>query len=177
MDGARKIELGCGEGPQHIDDPAWVHADCRPLPHVEYVGDLSKKTVFEDNEFEEILARSILEHIPYIRVYDVLTEWKRFLSPGGKMELIVPQIDAAFKCYSNSTMSLAEFWGYIYGGQTYPGNFHLCGFTKDILYRLLTEVGFVDIKFTNPFKYEQELEPDSWEMRVVCYKPLTTEVK
>lgn len=174
MAGGRKIELGCGEGPQHTDDPSWVHADCRVLPHVEYVGDISKKTYFKDGEFEEILARSILEHIPYTRLDFTLKEWFRILSPGGKLELIVPQIDAAFKCYSAGTMKLDEFWGYLYGGQTYDYNFHLSGFTRPILTKLLEYIGFIDIKFTDPFKYEQELDPMSWEMRITCVRPTCT---
>lgn len=167
---ARKIELGCGTNPQHTDDANWIHADCRILPHVEYIGDVSRKLAFEDNSFDEVLARSILEHISYRQVPSTLKEWYRILSTGGILELIVPQVDAVFKCYAQGTMTLDEFWGYLYGGSDYAFNFHLCGFTKEILTKCLLDAGFTDIQFTDPFNFSEPLNPLSWELRCIARK-------
>jgi predicted SAM-dependent methyltransferase len=170
MVGARKIELGCGDNPQHTDDPDWIHADCRVLPHVEYVGDVSRRLTFKDNSFDAVLARSILEHISYLQLPYTLKEWFRVLAPNGTLELIVPQVDAVFKCYTQGTMTHDEFLGYLWGGQTYDYNFHLCGFTQETLTKSLTDAGFIGVRFTDPFKFHEPLNPMSWELRCVASK-------
>ncbi len=41
------------------------------------------KLPFEDNQFDLILANSVLEYVPYSQIYLVLSELKRILKPNG----------------------------------------------------------------------------------------------
>lgn len=41
------------------------------------------KLPFEDNQFDLILANSVLEYVPYKHIYSVLNELKRILKPNG----------------------------------------------------------------------------------------------
>jgi hypothetical protein len=83
--GQRRIEIGSGSRPRD----GYVHVDVARFPHVEV---LSKgvSLPFGDGWAEEILAIHMLEHVPPPRIKDVLAEWYRVLTSGGRLEIHVP---------------------------------------------------------------------------------------
>jgi SAM-dependent methyltransferase len=58
--------------------------------HVDYVADASRRLPFADNTFEVIYASHVLEHIPWYSSAQTLREWVRIISPGGRLEVWVP---------------------------------------------------------------------------------------
>ena len=68
------------------------------IPHVsqkssevsvaDIVGDVTKILPFEDQKFEAVIARHVLEHC--IDLVSTLTEWKRIVRIGGRLILAVP---------------------------------------------------------------------------------------
>jgi ubiquinone/menaquinone biosynthesis C-methylase UbiE len=81
---SRKLHLGCGE---EIKE-GWVNLDIVDLPGVDIVHDLTKLPLpFEDNSFDEILCKFILEHVDWP---PLLKEINRILAPGGSLEVHVP---------------------------------------------------------------------------------------
>ena len=80
----RKLNLGCGKD---IRDE-WINLDKIALPGVDVVVDVEHAPLpFDDDEFDEILCKDILEHVEYI---PVLRELHRVLSPKGILEIRVP---------------------------------------------------------------------------------------
>lgn len=81
---SKKLNLGCGKDIK----PGWVNLDSAKLSGVDVVWDIEKLPLpFGNEEFDEILANDILEHVEYI---PVLLDLHRILKSGGKLEIRVP---------------------------------------------------------------------------------------
>ena len=80
-----KLNLGCGKDMR----PGYVNLDLLQRDGVDLIHDLNKTPYpFEDNQFDEIIANNILEH-----VYDVvktLEEIYRISKPGAIIKATVP---------------------------------------------------------------------------------------
>lgn len=84
----RRLNLGCGTD---IRD-GYVNLDSAELPGVDVVHDIGELPLpFDDGAFDEILCRSILEHLDYI---PVLRELHRTLAPGGRLQIVGPHFTA-----------------------------------------------------------------------------------
>ena len=84
----KKLNLGAGK----LDvREGYVNQDMTKYPGIDIVCDLNYLPLpFKDNEFDEILALSILEHIKgYVSLMD---ELYRILKPGGIINIRVPHI-------------------------------------------------------------------------------------
>jgi len=84
----RKLNLGCGKDIRE----GYVNLDAISLPGVDVVWDIEKIPLpFEDEQFEEILCNSILEHVDFIKV---LKELHRILKMGGVIKITVPHFSS-----------------------------------------------------------------------------------
>ena len=81
---AKKLNLGCG-----IDiKPGWINLDSVALAGVDAVHDIEKLPLpFGSEEFDEILAQDVLEHLDYI---PILKDLHRILKTGGTLRIRVP---------------------------------------------------------------------------------------
>ena len=174
----KKLHFGCG----HIKLDGYINVDIRKLPHVDVVTDVSKSLPFENDSIDEILANSVLEHLPhnstkgnpatpFFNTVEVLKEWRRVLKPEGLLSIRVPNLEGICRQYYNNNMTVRDFITYLYGGQEYPANSHLAGFDKKIATAVFAKAGFNDIKFRNSHKDEDGLsEKTAWEMRILARK-------
>jgi len=181
-----KLAFGCGHLNHH--DKGYKNVDIRKdFAHIDFPGvDISKKLPWEDNSIEEILAESVLEHIPHgymlsgivnapacshLNTVAVLTEWCRVLKKGGKIVVKVPNIKGIVTQYLRNNITPRDFWLYLYGGQEYKENTHYCGFDPKTLEWCLRLAGFEKIALRNCHKLEEPLnEDEAWEMSAVAYK-------
>jgi len=80
----KRLNLGCGTDIRG----GWVNLDVAPLKGVDVVHDLNMLPLpFENDEFDYILCKDILEHFEYL---PLLRELHRILKRGGIMEICVP---------------------------------------------------------------------------------------
>lgn len=80
-----KLNLGSGPRPQ----PGFVNADIVPLPEVDIRIDFSRfPWPFKDNAFNEVVAMSVLEHLP--DMIRAMEEIHRVTRPGAKVTIKVP---------------------------------------------------------------------------------------
>lgn len=80
----RRLNVGCGRDVR----PGWVNLDRAPLPGVDVVHDLERgRLPFDDQSFDEVLCRDVLEHVD---VLATMRELHRILRPGGRLHLRVP---------------------------------------------------------------------------------------
>jgi len=176
-----RIYLGCGGIDKHGE--GYKNADKRALQHVDIVCDAGDKLPFKDGELEEILADSLLEHLPhnddtgnnsstYHKTIKILIEWGRVLKSGGILSIKVPNLKGIFySYYIKKTCSVKDFIQYIYGGEEYPENTHISGFDPSLLELLLKRCGFRDIRICNAHKSEDGLdEENSYEFRILARK-------
>jgi SAM-dependent methyltransferase len=84
------LELGAGKRPylgKNNEDV--IHTDIMKLPHIEVVHDLNKfPWPLKKNEFDEVLARHVLEHLD--NIIKVMDEIGRILKPNGIIKIWVP---------------------------------------------------------------------------------------
>lgn len=183
----RIVNLGCGSD---IHRDAW-NVDFRPGPGVDSVVDLS---VFPwpmaDESWDEVRMFDFLEHFEMSKTQRIIDECRRVLKDGGRLVIQVPDLtilahailaDSEFPCYncgsnlvnrecvgrcgsSHGDNCIAAI-GRLYGGQDYPGNYHMAGFTKESLDFLLSISGFKDREFI-----EVEHQRLNWNMKISAVK-------
>lgn len=84
------LELGAGKNP-YIGgkNEKVIHLDIKKFPHIEVVHDLNIFPYpFKKNEFDEIIARHVLEHLDDLT--KVMKELWRILKPSGILKIWVP---------------------------------------------------------------------------------------
>jgi len=145
-----KLNLGCGHdlrigyiNSDLYNDKADVKFDSSALP-------------YEDDSVDEILAYHIVEHFPYRKSLDTLSEWYRALKPGGRLRIETPDLLSsceAMAAHRNDPEWRRGFLGHLFSeaGDT-PGQLHYFLFTESHLTFELNRIGFKNIK---------RLEPDS----------------
>jgi len=147
-----QIKLDIGSGPEPIPDhigvdlfaqgPNIVNAPMDQLP-------------YPDASVYEIYCSHALEHIPKGVVIPTLQEWYRVLMTGGKLIIEVP--DLVWVC-ENWIENQNNSWDMdaIFGDQSTPGQFHLTGFSRQILLQYLYDAGFrKPVEVETPFTHKQ----------------------
>jgi len=140
----------------------------------------------EDDSVDEILAYHILEHFragtyePHLSnplnpktAIEALSEWKRVLKPGGKLEIKVPDFEKIIWLFQNFPQ-----WSRVPGGNAPFPNYsdwicsngqHQCLFDKNTMKYILTSVGFKEISFSDGPPVAA-INRANLEMHVVCFK-------
>lgn len=133
--------------------------------------DLRKLDIASDSA-DAVAAIHVLEHFYEWEAFDLLTEWRRVLKPGGKMILELPCMDKIFAYISRSAekkeplhpfMTLNAMWGD--PKYKHEAMCHKWGYFKNTLQALLENVGMKNVQFTKP-RYHFPFR----DMRVECQK-------
>jgi len=136
-----KLHLGCGD--KILE--GFINVDIRPNKGVDVIDNIADlKTIVKDS-VELIYCCHVLEHFGRFEYIDVLKRWYEVLKVGGVLRLSVPDIEKVFQQYNAGT-SLKKLLGFLYGGQTYPQNYHYIGFDFISLKEDLEAIGFKNIK-------------------------------
>lgn len=135
-----KLHLGCGE--KYIK--GFINVDIRNLATVDVIDDITKLNKFEKESVELIYASHVLEHIGRRQYMDVLKRWYDVLKPNGILRIAVPDFEKIVEHY-NENKDLLILRGLLYGGQTYPQNYHYCIWDFKTLSNDLKTIGFKDV--------------------------------
>lgn len=120
---------------KHSKNSKYVQADIHALP-------------FEKNSVTQAEMYSVIEHIPFREVTDVLKEVYRVLKPKGKLLLKTDDFDGIALDWINLRMQPFDLEKYqfvmetAYGNQAHGGEFHKCCMTTDFLNWALVQAGF-----------------------------------
>ena len=126
----------------------WKIFDIEKRPEVDYVGNASDLSQFEDESIEAIYASHVLEHFYYGLNYELaftLSEWYRVLKEGGKLMISVPDLRALCWIYARPDLESEtrfQIMRIIFGGQLNQYDVHKVGFDFDILWQYLSEARF-----------------------------------
>ncbi|MEJ6481796.1 methyltransferase domain-containing protein [Nostoc punctiforme UO1] len=150
----KDIKLHIGGEKKH---PDWKIFDIEPRPEVDYIGNASDLSQFENNSISAIYASHVLEHF-YHRIdnelMNTLTEWYRVLKPGGQLFISVPDLKKLCWFYLHPEFTVVErlhLMRIIFGGQTNIYDVHKVGFDFEILSICLEEVGFTQYEQVETF--------------------------
>jgi len=138
----KKLEIGAGDKPRE----GYVHFDIRKLEGIDVVGD-ARKLPFEDKSFGEVFSRFFLEHLPRADAKKALKEMLRVLMPGGRLEIIVPDLGHFCRLFLEEKGQKKQ-WALnkIYGFENYPEDHHYFGYDYETLENFLAEAGFEKVK-------------------------------
>ena len=129
------------------DDFECINFDERTVNGIDVIGDVRCLNMFEDEEFDYILASDIIEHFKISETINILTEWKRVLKVGGVIEFRMPNLREICRKYVDGVHNTKLTSWLIFGGQDYPGNFHFVGFDREWFRSIIEPLGFVEIEY------------------------------
>jgi predicted SAM-dependent methyltransferase len=141
------LDIGCGEIYYKEYGFKTVRVDIREEVNPDYRCDV-RNLPFGDDSFDKVRASHVLEHFGHEEHTNIIYEWKRVLKPNCKIEIIVPDIEWAFR-----NMNRVEANWVLYGAQLNPYDFHKSGFTENSLKELLTRCGFKDVEIERDSGY------------------------
>lgn len=144
--GQRLVEIGGGSGTDPASKPIIrPNFDIRPGPLTDLVGDASEPLPFKDGSLDGILARYIIEHLPFKKVPGFLKEAYRALDTHGCLCLFLPNTLAQCKLAVDRGEWTDAESEMLYGSQTYFSNAHSAGFSPTHVTNLLRAAGFSKI--------------------------------
>jgi predicted SAM-dependent methyltransferase/acetyltransferase-like isoleucine patch superfamily enzyme len=140
----RKIALNLGSAT--IDIEGYVNVDERDLINIDVVSDV-RKLPFDSDTVDEIYAAHLIEHFTTEDIQRaLLPHWKDILKAGGKLTVIVPNIQFMMGKVVAGEQSFDDFKEVVFGGQEYSGDFHYSMFNTENLRCMLQDAGFVNIE-------------------------------
>ena len=116
-------------------------------PAVDHVGNAADLSRFTAATFEQIYASHVLEHFDYQQeLVPTLQEWRRVLTPAGKLLISVPDLDILAKmvCAKDHLSFIERFnvMQMIFGGHADEYDYHKVGLNQDFLFNFLHRAGF-----------------------------------
>jgi len=127
------LEIGCGDVPIFTNS---LRVDIRKTAAVSIIAD-ARFLPFKKEIFHHVYSSHTIEHFSHNDVPFVLKEWIRIMKHGGVIEIRCPDLRArALIFFLKPTLHNIHN---IYGKQDYPENFHLSGFSYQLLKSLLIE--------------------------------------
>jgi len=85
-----------------------------------------------DGSVEAIFSSNALEHVGRFEVVPTLREWHRLLRRGGRLQVVVPDLEWACRWWLEHQTTKWDM-AIIYGHQKHEGEYHKTGFTPAIL--------------------------------------------
>jgi len=73
---------------------------------------IRKELPFMDNKVSYIYCSNVLEHLQPRETIKVVTECHRVLKKGGKLRVVIPDLDILIKKYKDPDTFNNEYWGY-----------------------------------------------------------------
>lgn len=138
----RKLNLGCGADIR----AGYVNIDMNPWHGPQVVADVRKLGFLPSQQYDEILAQDVLEHLPRNETLRILMLWNRPLRIGGRLVLRVPSVlgvaDLIRHPDNQTPDKQEELIQALFGTQAYSGDFHLTSFTELLLRDFLDKAGF-----------------------------------
>ena len=153
------IDLGAGGTRRQWDGYVTYTLDARPETCPDYCQDLLMLNL-PDEHFDLVASSHAFEHVGRWDQEQLWTEVFRVCKPGGKLEVIVPNVAwAAEKIHQGQEDG--HTLNVLYGAQEAHGyarefNLHYFGYTPAILRALAEGAGFVDVT-TESWKENHEL--------------------
>ncbi len=134
------IDVGCGERKVKIDGYQMVSCDIRGEVHPDMICPIDAIPIPSES-YDLVFASHVLEHVKRADIYKTMKEWRRILKVGGKLQLIVPDLEvAAIELLSCKTSN--DTFDILFGAQNYPTNFHFSGYTHMLLQAIVKNYGF-----------------------------------
>ena len=122
----------------------WRILNIQKKPGVDFIGDITDLSQFDNESIDEIYASHVLEHVKHCFLLKTFLEIFRVLKKGGKFYVSVPDLNILTNLFV-STKNLDEkfmIMKMIYGGQIDEYDFHYFGWYEELLSQFFYQSGF-----------------------------------
>ena len=117
----------------------WKILNIQKGPGVDFIGDITDLSQFDDETVEIVYASHVLEHIGIAKITSTFNGIQRVLKKGGKFYISVPNLDTLTDIFSRLTEGKEKFsiMKMIYGAQIDSYDFHYVGYWPSLLFDIL----------------------------------------
>ena len=157
----------------------WSILNIQKNDGVDFIGDISDLSQFEDNSIDEIYASHVVEHINQKNIKKTLSGIHRVLTTNGKFYISVPDMDVLCRIFiAKEAPAKVKFhvMRMMFGGQIDEFDFHYFGWNLEFLKDYLSSAGFKKIekvKFFSIFNDTSNYAPYNEvpiSLNVIAYK-------
>jgi predicted SAM-dependent methyltransferase len=122
----------------------WRILNIQKKPGVDFVGDITNLSQFDNESIDEIYASHVVEHVKHSLIKKTFLGIYRVLKKGGKIYISVPDLAVLTNLFifakePHERLTLMKM---IYGGQTDEYDFHYFGWYEEVLSEILSISGF-----------------------------------
>jgi len=155
-----KLHIG---GEQKKD--GWKILNIQKKNNVDFIGNITDLSQFEDSSIEEIYASHVFEHVLQSEVNKTLKGIHRVLVDGGKFYVSVPDMDILCRMFIDPKAPLrVKFHAMrmMFGGQIDKFDIHYFGWNHQFMIDFLIQAGFKKlerVKSFNLFKDTSDYAP------------------
>jgi predicted SAM-dependent methyltransferase len=157
----RMFQFGTGGHPLE----GWLNTDFQPWADGVYHLDMTKPLPFPDGSLDVAASEHCFEHFSYEEGKNIASELLRCLRPGGLVRMSMPDLDKYIDLWRGSTTGEQKAYMQAYLGIEHAGdpvsacmtlNLAMRSFGHKFIYDratlcdLLTQAGFVDVRFATP---------------------------
>jgi glycosyltransferase involved in cell wall biosynthesis/predicted SAM-dependent methyltransferase len=137
-DGSVVLEIGGGDNP--LFRPNF---DMRKLPTVDIVGNLESDWPIENEKYDGVFGKFVIEHISWRYLPHFISECYRVLKVGGSVMMVGPNTLEQCKEITKRNKIDIDESSMIFGGQEEPGwNEHKAAFSPEYAIELFKGAGF-----------------------------------
>lgn len=145
-----KLHIG-GEEPH----PDWKILNVQDGPDVDYLGNCTDLSEFDDASIEAIYASHVFEHLDYqTELLEVLAECHRVLQAGGELMVSVPNFGVLCQLFAAEGITEIQrfrIMRMVFGGQTDEFDYHKVGLIEEFLVNYLGRAGFTNWRRVEEF--------------------------
>jgi|TARA_B110000305_G_C19045177_1_gene450086 predicted SAM-dependent methyltransferase len=157
----------------------WSILNIQKNDNIDFVGDISDLSQFEDNSIDEIYASHVVEHVNQKNIKKTLSGIHRVLKTNGKFYISVPDMDVLCRIFiAKGAPTKVKFhvMRMMFGGQIDEFDFHYFGWNLEFLKDYLSSAGFKKIekvKFFSIFSDTSNYAPYNEvpiSLNIIAYK-------
>jgi predicted SAM-dependent methyltransferase len=146
----------------------WKILNIQKKPGVDFIGDITDLSQFDDQSVEEVYASHILEHVRIAQINQTFKGIYRILKKSGKFYISVPNLESIAEVFLQLPEGLDKYnlSRLIYGGQIDNYDFHYTGFWPAILFSYLSNSGFKRYKREKFFNIFEDTSKNTFDGKI-----------
>jgi predicted SAM-dependent methyltransferase len=132
----------------------WKILNIQKKDGVDFIGDISDLSQFEDNSIEEIYASHVFEHVLQKNIKSTLIGIHRVIQDNGKFYVSVPDMNVLCKIFLEPkapSKVKVHVLRMMFGGQIDDFDIHYFGWDFDLLKEFLLGAGFKKVEKVKSF--------------------------
>ena len=139
-----KLNLGCAKDIRE----GYINVDLH-YKHPDVVNeDISKLTFVKNGTVEKILAKDVIEHLPYNVALECLKTWYLYLKPGGKLLIQTTNFNKIQEAFTKNIWDVRALNHMLFSGVNWIDadsqncDFHKSVYTTEFLVNTLQNIGY-----------------------------------